>query len=443
MSEFNILEYGAKGDGTTNDAAAIQAAIDACASSGGGRVVIPSAKTFAAGPIELKSNIDFHLEHTARLAAIPDRALYTEDALTPRFEGDGKKWIHAFQADDLAITGTGVIDGRGVEFMTGELPHIYKTTAGRPFLLNLEACKHLTIKDVTLKDSAFWSTHLLGCEDVLISGIRLLNNLKIPNADGIDPHRCKDLRIIGCHIVGGDDCICPKAEEGFEHYGDNEDFVVSGCTMVSTSCAIKLGSGTYGGMKRFVFDNCIIKGSHRGIGLQHRDHGVIEDGLFSNMIIETRLFDPAWWGEGCPLYVTSFERTPETELGAIRNIRFSNIQCRGESGVYLAASKPGIIENITFDRVSVHVDKTSKIEGGYYDRRPGAADPLVENAPTSGFYLDTAKDITVRDCNVTWGENRPDYYRHAVYAKQVENLDLQGFKGDSAFPDRFESIASG
>ena len=443
MSDYSILEYGARGDGSSNDAAAIQAAIDRCAVAGGGRVVVPAGRSFQAGPIELKSRVNLHLEHGSHLAAIPDRALYPEEALTPRFGGDGKKWIHACRAEDVAITGTGTIDGRGVEFMTEELPHIYKTATGRPFIITMEACKHVTIQDVTLKNSPFWNTHLLGCQDVLISGVRVLNHWKVPNADGIDPHRCRDVRIIGCHIEGGDDCICPKAEAGFEHYGANEDFVISGCTLMSTSCAIKLGSGTYGDMRRFLFDSCVIKGSHRGIGLQHRDFGVIEDVLFSNMIIETRLFDRAWWGEGTPIYVTSFERTPETKLGAMRTIRFSNIQCRGESGVYLAASKPGIIENVTFDRVSVHVDKTTKIAGGFYDRRPGAADPLIEETPTSGFHLDTATDIRLRDCDVTWGENRPGYYRHALWSRNVEGLDVQRFRGESAFPDRFQAMATG
>jgi polygalacturonase len=442
MTEYDILKRGARGDGSTNDAAAIQAAIDACATAGGGRVVVPPGRVFRAGPVQLKSGVDLHLEHGARLEAIPDRSLYTEDALPPRYGGDGKKWIHAFDAEDIAISGTGTIDGRGVEFMGEELPHIYKTDPGRPFVITFEACKRVTIRDVTLRDSPFWNTHLAGCEDILISGIRLLNNLKIANADGIDPNRCRDLRIIGCHIVGGDDCICPKSEEGFERYGDNEDFVVSGCTMVSTSCAIKLGSTTYGGMRRFVFDNCIIKGSHRGIGLQHRDQGVIEDVLFSNMVIETRLFDSAWWGEGCPIYVTSFPRTPDTDLGTIRNVRFSNIQCRGESGVYVAAPEAGHIDNIAFDRVSLHIDKTSKIDGGFYDRRPGAADPLIQPSPTSGFHLESASDITVRDCRVTWGENPPNYYRHALYARKVEGLDIQDLRGESAFPEKHESILS-
>ena len=440
MSDYNILKHGAKGDGSTNDAAAIQATIDKCAAMGGGRVTVPAGRTFTAGPIQLRSGIEFHLEHTARLHAIPDRALFIEDALPPRYGGDGKKWIHAFEAEDIAISGTGTIDGRGVEFMGEELPHIYKTDLGRPFVITFEACKRVTIRDVTLRDSPFWSTHLAGCEDILISGIRLLNNLKIPNADGIDPNRCRDLRIIGCHIVGGDDCICPKSEEGFERYGDNEDFVVSGCTMVSTSCAIKLGSTTYGGMRRFVFDNCIIKGSHRGIGLQHRDQGVIEDMLFSNMVIETRLFEQSWWGEGCPIYVTSFPRTADTELGTIRNIRFSNIQARGESGVYVAAQEAGHIDNIALDRVSLEINKTSKIDGGFYDRRPGAADPLIQPSPTSGFHLENAADISAHDCRVTWGENRPDYYRHAVYAKNVDGLDLQNLHGEAAFPERVERV---
>ena len=241
MTAINILEHGAKGDGAANDAASIQAAIDACAAAGGGRVVVPAARIFCAGPIQLRSAVELHLEHASRLQAIPDRSLYTEEVLPPGW-GDGTKWIHAFEAEDIAITGTGVIDGRGVAFMTEELPHIYRTAVGRPFVLSIEACRRVTIRDMTLVDAPFWAVHLLGCEDVLISDIRILNNLKVPNCDGIDPHRCRNVRITGCHIEAGDDCICPKSEAGFEKYGATEDIVVTGCTFVSTSCAIKLGS---------------------------------------------------------------------------------------------------------------------------------------------------------------------------------------------------------
>lgn len=440
MSNQNILDHGAKGDGETDDAAAIQATIDKCAAAGGGRVVVPAGRTFVAGPFELRSKVDFHLEHGSCVVANPERGLYA-DKVFPDWE-DGTKWIHATGAEDIAVTGSGVIDGRGRAFVADLQPRRHWPASGRPFMLNFEDCRRITMETVTLRDSAFWAVHLLGCDDALFNGIRILNNPLMPNCDGIDPHRSRNVRIIGCYIEAGDDCICPKSEAGFEHYGATEDIIATGCTLVSSSCAIKIGSGTYGEFRRMIFDSCIIRNSNRGLGIQLRDGGVVEDVIFSNMFVETRFGEQVWWGDATPVYLTAFEREPGAPLGVVRDIRFANIACRSENGVYIAANKTDAIRDITFDNVSVKLDRWTTYPGGNYDRRPSVMEPERSETPTSGFHFDTARDITVRDCSVTWGENLPEYYRHALCASDVTGLTTERLKGDAAFPDRYEAVVT-
>ena len=100
---FDVMKYGARGDGSGNDSAAIQKAIDACSKAGGGRVVIPSGKVCRCGPFKLASHIDLHIETGARLEAIPDIKLYPEFGLNS-LGGEGQKWIHAENEEFISIT---------------------------------------------------------------------------------------------------------------------------------------------------------------------------------------------------------------------------------------------------------------------------------------------------------------------------------------------------
>ncbi len=440
MPDFNILDYGALGNGTTNDAAAIQKTIDACGESGGGRVLVPSARVFKCGPIKLASRVELHLEAGSQLAAIPDIRLYPEFGL-PSLGGEGQKWIHADSADFVSITGPGIIDGCGVQWMSGEEKYHFNMHAGRPFVLNMENCRHVTLKDFTIRDAPFWTVHMLGCDDVLAQNLRILNNLKIGNNDGINPNRCRNVRIIGCHIEAADDCICLKSEEASDEarYGACENIIVQGCTLVSTSCAIKVGTGTFGAIRNLIVDSCIISRSNRGIGLVMRDGGCISDMLFSNIIVETRLFHPYWWGAGEPIYVTALRRKEGLPAGTIRNIRFSNIACRSENGVYIAAEDPRDINNLTFSNVSVELTKHTRHPGSFFDRRPCAI-PGRHEHPTSGFFISNASKISLRNCAVRWGANPPEYYRHALEAENAPGLTMEGLEGISAFPDKYEPV---
>ena len=423
MTTFDVRSFGAVGDGVANDAVAIQKTIDACATAGGGTVLIPAGRTFLTSAICLKSHVNLHVEGGAVLASTHGRHDFPNTSV-----------IEAHDAEDVAITGTGIIDGRGREFMTAELPHIYRGTDWRPHLIRLFGCRKVTIRDITIRDAAQWALTPIGCDGVLIHGITIRNDLKLPNGDGIDPENCHNVRISDCDIQAADDCICLKSAREWMHYGPCENITVTGCTLTSTSCAIKLGSGIWAGIRNCVFDSCVIKGSNRGLGIQHRDAGFVENIVFSNIIIETRLFHDDWWGKAEPIYITALPREAGKPVGPVRNIRFHNILCRGENGIYLRGCPESRPEGLVFDNVRVEIDKTSKWPGGKHDCRPGLID--IREHRIAGVYAQCVRDLTLRNVEVAWGRNRPDYFGHAVETHAVAGLRMEGLRGEAAFPER-------
>jgi polygalacturonase len=454
---YNVRQFGAKGDGKTNDAVAIQKAIDACTKTGG-TVLVPASYTFLTGPFELKSNVDFHLEAGAVVKASPDEKLYTKPAFRQN-PGEGTIWIGANDVKNLSISGSGSIDGNGISFMGKELDDSYELKPfnkldPRPHVLTIIGGENIRIRDVHIGNSAYWTVHLVGCNDGVISGITLLNSLKVRNSDGIDVDHSKNVRISDCYIESGDDCICLKNRREFEEFGSCENIVVTNCTMTSRSCAIKIGSENMDTIRQVLFNNCIIKNSNRGVGIQHRDEGMVSDVIFSNMIIESHLFSDVWWGKSEAIYITAYRRAKgnnkdanwrfpkgatEGKVGMVKNITFSNIKCTSENGVYVSAESADKIQQVVFDQVDIFINKTTSIPGGLYDRRPCEVEGFVKGR-TSGFYFDTAKDILVRNSSVTWGDNRPEYFAHALESASVDKITITNLSGTSAFPGKVQDI---
>lgn len=178
-----------------------------------------------------------------------------------------------------------------------------------------------------MRNAPFWTLHPAGCDDVLISGLRILNDLNVANSDGIDPDHSTNVRIIGCHVTCADDCICLKSSSGNMEYGPLKNVIISGCTLTSTSAALKIGTEGAGDFENVVVDNCIISDSNRGISIQIRDGGNVRNVSFSNIIIETRRFAECWWGCAEPITISTHDRDEHTKSGHISNVRFSNITC--------------------------------------------------------------------------------------------------------------------
>lgn len=440
--DYLALNFGAVGDGTTDDTAALQRALDACAENDGGRVVLPGGRTYLSRSLFLRPNTELHLQRGAVLKATGDLDGYfrpNERINDPKTALIGNPvtgkpsfvFLYGFEAHGCAITGDGTIDLNGSAFLRRK--DRYYVTGDfypRPTGIYVEKSDHVTFRDFTVKNAPFWTLHPAGCCDVLIDRIRILNELDAANSDGIDPDHCRNVRILGCHIECADDCICLKTTKGNAEYGPCENIVIQGCTLISTSAAIKIGTEGVDDFRNILVSDCVISRSNRGLSIQIRDGGSVENVSFQNIIIETRRFCPDWWGTAEPIVLTAFDRDADTRCGKIRNVRFFNVTATGENGVLIHGSEQNEIEDVQLLHCRIHLTKTSKWPCGLYDLRPCLAHG-VEAMPNAGCLIRRAKNVALSDVAFSWGSVCDDY-RHAVDAAHTQGLVLTKVTGTGA-----------
>ncbi|HEY4988719.1 MAG TPA: glycosyl hydrolase family 28 protein [Opitutaceae bacterium] len=418
---YSPADYGAVLNGAANDGAALQRAIDAAHAAGGGTVVVPSGRTLQSGSIELKSNVVLDLEPGSRLVASTLPSDYPESI-----------FIRARHAENIAIKGSGTIDGRGLEFLGKEGPYIYEKKDWRPRLILLEDCHHVLVSGVNLREAAFWSLHLAGCEDVSIHGISIRNSLKAPNCDGIDPDHSRNVRITDCSVECGDDAIVIKTSREFAKYGPCENIVVSGCVLTTHDCALKIGSETVDPIRNIVFSDCVVNQCNRGIGIMLRDEGDVENIVAHDIVIRSQLFYPEWWGASEAIYVDAHPRIPGGKLGRLRELRFSHIVSHAEAGVFIRGSAECVPEDIVLDDVTLDISKTTKWPSRI-DLRPPEELGVEEKAILiAGIDLQDARQVTLRDCTVRWGPNPPASYGPALRKVRVDGLQVENLQGADA-----------
>lgn len=435
----DIRDFGAIAD--TLCTAAIQDAIDVAHGRGGGQVMVPAGR-WLSGTIELRSGVELFLGPGAVLVGSENPADYRSAEVAGEYGGTASGFlIIAEQCTDISIAGPGCIDGRGLSFMDGfrspQGPYIRQAKEWRPRGIGLTACQRVTLKDFTIRDAAQWTIHLTGCEDVLCQSLRILNRTDIPNNDGIDPDRCRRVRIIGCHIEAGDDCIVLKCTKEHPEYGDCEDIVIQGCTLMSTSAALKIGTESHGNFRRIVASGCSIFGSHRGLTIQLRDHGNVEDVIFADCTVETRHFHPLWWGQAEAISITAVPRNDQVAVGSIQRVVLRNILCRGENGVFIHGSPEAPIRDLVLDGVQVAVGKTSKWPGGQHDLRPSGGEEHggLYEAPCSAVYLAHCQDASVRGLKVRWFGDSMEWFGHAVEVHNCPGLAMNEMIGRAGQED--------
>lgn len=394
---MKLVDYGIAGDGNIVETEILQKAIDDCHINGGGRIVIETGMTILTSTIYLKENIELHIEQGAEIKGVEGYENYP--TLNEAGAGVYKALIYAKDQNNIHITGRGKINGNGASFIVEDLQYIY-ALKGEPriTLMYIENCNNLIISDITIYNCAYWTIHPAGCDGIYINDIKILQDLKMPNADGIDPDHCKNVIIKGCHIESGDDCIVIKNTHYNKKYGGTINVVVSDCVLVSTSAGFKIGTESHGDFNNITVSNCTISDSNRGLSIQLRDFGHVSNVSFSNIIINTRRFHDKWWGKGEPIAITAYPRNNDVEVGTIKNIMFSNIICNSENAIFISGEERKI-SDIYFNQVFHEIKINSKWTEHFYDQRPsmGEEHAGLFKGELVGMYTSNISNLHIRD----------------------------------------------
>jgi hypothetical protein len=344
---YDVKRFGVRADRKTNDAAALQAAIDACFKDGGGTVYVPPGE-YLSGGLLLRSRVGLYLEAGATVYASTKREDYREH---------GAQLINARKAEYIAVLGPGVLHGQGTADL-GRRPGFADEPRPdfRTQVILLQDCRQVLLRDFTILYSDSWACNLRHCEKVVIDGITIFNNYFRTNSDGIDPDSCRDVRISNCHITAGDDCICLKTHDGLPC----EDVVVTNCTTESIATAIKLGTASDGDYRNITISNCTVRNSTVGVGFFVKDGGTMESIAVSNLAIETLREPGAVNPERLrnmiyPIFLDVEKRSENSRVGAIRNVVFSGIEIRSDNGILMQGMEQSVIENLTLRDIGFRV----------------------------------------------------------------------------------------
>jgi polygalacturonase len=271
----DVRTYGAKADGVTKDTKAIQAAVEDCASAGGGTVRL-SGGTFLTGPILLKSNITLEIAKGAVLLGSPDRADYP--MVTFARQQTVQPLVSAVNAENVTITGEGTIDGNGKvwwDYIVGARDAgVLGNDHPRPFGVLFDHSSHVRMEGVTVQNSGMWQIVPYYADDVVIRNVRILAP-KSPNTDAIDPFSSSNVVIDHVYSSTGDDNIAIKSGAINSPGPDapSKNITITDCTF-ENGHGLSIGSEIAGGVQNVRAERIHFKGTDQGIRIKSgRDRG--------------------------------------------------------------------------------------------------------------------------------------------------------------------------
>ncbi len=316
---IRITQYNAKNDGITLNTESINKAISDCSEKGGGVVLIPGG-TWLTGPIDLKSNVNLHLERNALLLFTSDKTQYpiVEGFYEGVAAGRCKSPISGKNVENIAITGYGIIDGNGDAWRmvkreklnetqwqarvstggmlsadkktwypsessfkgsTAQSPGVLKDGRTlkdfepykdflRPNMVALYGCKRVLLEGVTFQNSPAWNLHPLLCSDITLRGVAVKNPWYAQNGDGIDLESSNNALIENSVFDVGDDGICIKSgrdEAGRKLGKPTENVIVRNCIVYHAHGGFVIGSEMSGGAQNIFVYNCSFLGTDIGL----------------------------------------------------------------------------------------------------------------------------------------------------------------------------------
>lgn len=335
--EISIADFGGVGDGTTDNTRSFERAIDYLVGQGGGRLKVGSG-VWLTGPIEMKSRVELNIARDAVIAFTADKDAYP--IVRTEYEGE-QTWrcqspLWAKGAEDIAVTGSGIVDGNGDSwrdvrrsevnsdewrritssgglvaddgnrwYPSEQYMNTLKSTDGqtsnaaaresapeqirdflRPTLVKFDSCKRVLIEGVTFQNSPAWNIHTLMVDDLTVRKTNVRNPEYAHNGDGIDVESCCRVAIEQCTFDVGDDAICIKSgkdSQGRERGRASEQIRVDQCTVYRGHGGFVVGSEMSGGVNNIVVSNCLFCGTDTGLRFKS---GRGRGGLVENIFIE-------------------------------------------------------------------------------------------------------------------------------------------------------------
>lgn len=401
----NIVSFGAKSTYDAINTEAFRKTIQHVAQKGGGRVIVPRG-VWQTGPIELKSNIDLHLEEGAVILFSPDFNLYPIIQKQAYFASDYSPVspLSAFNCTNIAITGKGVIDGSGDSWryrkkskftenewneittsggilnpkgdmwyptaealeghlykgeMTRDLAEKYKVFL-RPKMVNLVNCKRILLQGVTLQNSPNWNVHPDCCEDLIVDNVYIRSPWNAQNSDAIDVESCNRVLIVNSKFDVGDDAICIKSgkdEEGRKRAIPSQNILIDNCIVYHGHGGFVIGSEMSGGVKNVIARNCNFMGTDIGLRFKStRGRGGVVENIYVDNIKMMKIKNEAivfelFYGRAdpsAPIPAVS-EKTPR-----FRNFVIKNINCISAESALTTVGLPEMpVENIKFENMLI------------------------------------------------------------------------------------------
>lgn len=447
---FDITRYGAVGDGQTLSTAAINKAIDAASAAEGGTVYFP-AGVWLSGSIHLKSNVALFLDGGATILATSDPKAYDEAEPNPwaQYQDFGhshfrNSLIWGEQLENIAILGTGRIDGKGLA-RDDKQPRLGNKS------ISLKLCRNVVIKDVSILMGGWFGILATGVDNLTIDDVKIDTN-----RDGMDIDACRNVHISNCSVNSPyDDGICLKSDYSLGYFRDVENVTITNCqvsgfdngTFLDATYGrtpfdeahssgptgrIKFGTESSGGFKNIAISNSVFNYC-RGLALETVDGGHLEDVTISNVTMRDIVNSPIFLRLGSRL------RSPAgTQVGELRRITIANVTVYNADTPYasIISGIPGHdIDDVRLSNIRVYYrGGGTKVQAALMPPEDEKAYPeprMFGETPAYGFFIRHVKGLEMNDVEVRYlnEDLRPPFLLQDVTGAEFNNVKAERAAG--------------
>ena len=248
-----------------------------CSANGGGTVVLSGGGRYLSRTLYMKSFVTLRVDNNTTLLASPRIEDYPKDTHKIMYKREthmDRCFIYAENAHSFAFEGYGTIDGNG------HITNFQKK--GRPMLMRFKDCSRITMKDLHLVNPAAWTTAWLYCDDISVSGIRIISRVN-NNGDGLDFDGCTNVRVSDSYFDNSDDCICLQTSRPDKPC---QNIVINNCVFKTKWAGIRIGLLSMGDISRVAVSNCTFNDiQDSGLKIQQNEGGSMSDMVFTNLVM--------------------------------------------------------------------------------------------------------------------------------------------------------------